>query len=64
MQIAILGRQPELGLAELRAVYGAAELILPEVALVRTDRPLDIDRLGGTRKAATLIRRLFRRPAS
>jgi tRNA (guanine10-N2)-dimethyltransferase len=55
LQVAILGRQPELGLAELRAVYGAAELILPQVALVQSAEPLLIDRLGGTRKVGRVI---------
>ncbi|MCL2094984.1 hypothetical protein FWH13_02590 [Candidatus Saccharibacteria bacterium] len=63
MQIAILGRQPEIGLAELRAVYGHAELVLPQVALVKTEKTLDIDRLGGTRKTARVIATKEMKPA-
>ncbi|MCL2037772.1 hypothetical protein FWG95_02080 [Candidatus Saccharibacteria bacterium] len=50
----ILGRQPEISLAELRAVFGNAELILPNVALVKTESA-DIDRLGGVRKVGRVI---------
>ncbi|MDR2523952.1 MAG: hypothetical protein LBC95_00180 [Candidatus Nomurabacteria bacterium] len=55
MFLFILGRQPEIGVAELRAVFGAAELILPNVARVATDATPDIDILGGTRKVGRVI---------
>lgn len=55
MTICILGRQPEIGLAELEALYGA-EAVRPvgdTCALV--DGPVDFDRLGGSVKAAKLL---------
>jgi tRNA G10 N-methylase Trm11 len=55
MLLFILGRQPEIGIAELRAVYGNAEFVLPQVALVSTDEMPDIDRLGGVRKVGHVI---------
>lgn len=55
MYLFILGRQPELGFAELVAVYGNAELILPQVALVKTENQPDIRRLGGVRKVGQVI---------
>jgi tRNA (guanine10-N2)-dimethyltransferase len=54
-KIFILGRQPEIGLAELRAVFGEAELILPQVALVPSDNEPNIDRLGSVRKVGRVI---------
>ena len=55
MYLFILGRQPEISLAELKSVFGNAELILPDVALVKSDSPPDINRLGGTRKIGRVI---------
>lgn len=55
MYLFILGRQPEIGLAELDAVYGNAELVLPQVALVKAEIQPDVDRLGGTRKIGRVI---------
>lgn len=55
MLLFVLGRQPEIGLAELRAVFGNAELVLPSVALVDSDDAPDIDRLGGVRKVGRVI---------
>ena len=56
MFIAQLGRQPELSLAELAAVFGDAQVtqIASDFALVRTDT-FDIDRLGGTIKCAQVV---------
>jgi tRNA G10 N-methylase Trm11 len=53
MKIAVLGRQPEFGVAELQAVLGAdgktVQLLTPEVA--EFDGPsLDINRLGSIKK--------------
>lgn len=55
MTICILGRQPEIGLAELEALYGASKInrISSEVALV--DAMVDFSRLGGSIKAAELL---------
>ncbi|MDR1969810.1 MAG: hypothetical protein LBQ11_00470, partial [Candidatus Nomurabacteria bacterium] len=55
MYLFILGRQPEIGLAELRAVYGKAELLTPQVALVPIKKTPDINRLGGIRKIGRVI---------
>ena len=55
MYLFVLGRQSEISLAEIRAVFGNAELVLPDVVLVKSASPPDIDRLGGTRKIARII---------
>lgn len=60
MQIAILGRQPEISLAELESVFGA-ENVTPVgsyAALVDSKEPLPQLRLGGTMKSARMITRL------
>ncbi len=58
MYIALLGRQPKLGLAELEAVYGA-NAVSPfgeHAALV--DAPMfELSRLGGTLKAGRIVMR-------
>jgi len=54
--IAILGRQPALGLAELESLYGADALQpLPPAAarLLKAPETVDFDRLGGSIKLAT-----------
>jgi len=55
MYLFILGRQPEISLAELRAVFGNAEQVLPQVALVATDVAPNIDYLGSVRKVGQVI---------
>jgi tRNA G10 N-methylase Trm11 len=55
MLLFVLGRQPEIGLAELRAVFGKAELVLPQIALVSTEETPNIDRLGSVRKVGQII---------
>ena len=55
MHLFILGRQPEIGLAELRAVFGDAKLITPTVALVPGEMVPNIDRLGSVRKSGRVI---------
>lgn len=60
MQVAILGRQPKLSIAELEVLFGA-ELIRQvgdDICLVNTDMPLPQNRLGGTIKSARIINRL------
>lgn len=54
MHIAILGRQPELSLVELQQVTGQAKLISAQVAAF--EAAVDINRLGGSQKIATLIK--------
>lgn len=55
MTLCVLGRQPEIGLAELEALYGAAAVrpVGENCALVDTD--VDFNRLGGSTKAAKLL---------
>ena len=54
MYIAILGRQPALGMAELEHLYGAASThwFSDQTATVKTDT-LSIERLGGKKLAAS-----------
>jgi tRNA G10 N-methylase Trm11 len=59
--IAILGRQPALGVAELEKLYGAKSLNLIRPDIVVLDQePVDVnfDRLGGTVKLCKLLTRL------
>ncbi len=55
MTICILGRQPEIGLAELEALYGAENVrpVGETCALVNAE--VDFSRLGGTVKTADLL---------
>lgn len=56
MYIAILGRQPELSIAEIERVYGQESItpISPQAALV--DSPaFDVNLLGGTQKAGRVV---------
>ena len=55
MYLFILGRQPEISLAELRAVFGNAEQVLPQVALVSSKFAPNIDVLGSVRKCGRVI---------
>jgi len=61
MYIAILGRQPELGAAELERLYGSASVswCSNESVLVESER-FDLSRLGGTQKAGRVILKLPR----
>jgi len=56
MYIAILGRQPALGMAELEHLYGATNThwFSDQTATVKTDN-LSIERLGGTQKAGQVV---------
>ncbi len=60
MYIALLGRQPELSIAELERVYGTAAWFSPQTALFSApkDTPFDIQRLGGSQKVGRVIREL------
>lgn len=53
--LTVLGRQPELGLAELECLYGAEHVsrFSPTTALVETDA-IDVQRLGGSIKAGSV----------
>jgi len=60
VQIAILGRQPKLSLAELESLFGSEKIeqIGDFAAFVDTNEPLPQSRLGGTMKSARLLTRL------
>lgn len=60
MQVAVLGRQPKISIAELEVLLGAENITLvsQNVALIKTDQPLPQSRLGGTLKSAKLLTRL------
>lgn len=53
MYIAILGRQPEISLAELNALGGSATKNSDQTALIQAE--IDINRLGGSQKLAKVI---------
>ncbi|HKX73276.1 MAG TPA: hypothetical protein VJM32_04650 [Candidatus Saccharimonadales bacterium] len=55
MTIAILGRQPRLGLAELESLYGAEKVHPIGAAAALVDAAVDPARLGGTIKLAESI---------
>lgn len=59
MYIAILGRQPTLGIAELERIYGsdAVDFFSPYTATVETEE-LSLARLGGTLKAGRVVAEL------
>lgn len=59
MHIAILGRQPALGLAELERVFGGKSIkpLSSQAAIIETDT-IDIRRLGGTLKSGEVIAEL------
>lgn len=50
MYISLLGRQPELSIAELERVFTDVRWFSPETALITTDATIDIQRLGGSQK--------------
>lgn len=54
MYIAILGRQPALGIAELERMYGDTAWFSSNSATVRTNQ-LNLDQLGGTVKAGRIV---------
>ncbi|MBP9738701.1 methyltransferase domain-containing protein [Candidatus Saccharibacteria bacterium] len=60
MQLAILGRQAKLSLAELEVLFGADSITAIDeyAALVSTEDPLPQRQLGGTMKSATVLKRL------
>lgn len=51
--IAILGRQPEISIAELSALFSRVTKISDELATFSSDKAPNIDRLGGCMKIAT-----------
>ena len=59
MYVALLGRQPEISLAELEAVFGEQSVarISEAFATVKTDN-FNIDSLGGTIKCGKIVKQL------
>ena len=57
MYIAILGRQPALGIAELEQLYGDVSWFSDNSALVNFDKP-DLSRLGGSQKIGRIVAEL------
>ena len=51
--IAVLGRQPEISIAELSALFSRVTKISNELATFSSDKTPNIDRLGGCMKIAT-----------
>lgn len=54
MYIALLGRQPELSIAELERLFGDVSWFSGISALVKTNTPPNIQRIGGTQKFGTV----------
>ncbi len=54
MYIAILGRQPELGAAELERLYGNVTWVTSEAVRINSDA-IELQRLGGTLKAGKIV---------
>lgn len=57
MIVAILGRQPAIGIAELERVYSEVFWCGKEAAIVETD-VFDITKLGGTQKAGRVVAKI------
>jgi tRNA G10 N-methylase Trm11 len=55
MYIALLGRQPELSIAELERVYTKVTWFSPQTALIDTSSEIDIQKLGGSQKIGRVI---------
>lgn len=55
MHIALLGRQPELSIAELERVFTKVSWFSPQTALIDTDEVIDIQKLGGSQKIGRVI---------
>lgn len=54
MYIALLGRQPELSIAELERIFPKVSWYSAQTALVDAERDFDVQRLGGTQKAGRI----------
>lgn len=60
MYIAILGRQPALGMGELEAVYGSDDVrwFSDQSAIVASSTSFNLEHLGGTQKASRIVTQL------
>lgn len=54
MYIAILGRQPSIGMAELERVFGDVRWFSDQSAIIKSGS-FDIERVGGTQKAGRIV---------
>lgn len=61
MYLALLGRQPELSLAELERRFTHVDTFSPQTALVDTPESIDIQSLGGTQKIGRVVLTLPRK---
>lgn len=55
MHIALLGRQPELSIAELERVFGDVSWFSSQSAVINTETAIDIQKLGGSQKIGRII---------
>lgn len=55
MYVALLGRQPELSIAELERLYTNVTWLSQESALIDTEAPIDIQRVGGSQKIGRVV---------
>lgn len=55
MYIALLGRQPELSIAELERVYGDVVWFNSQSARINTSETIDIQHLGGSQKIGRVV---------
>lgn len=55
MYIALLGRQPELSIAELERRFHTVDWFSDQSATIATDKPINIQQLGGTQKLGRII---------
>ncbi|MFZ1361112.1 MAG: methyltransferase domain-containing protein [Candidatus Saccharimonadales bacterium] len=60
MYIAILGRQPAIGMAELECVFGDVRWFSDQSAVISSATPVNIERLGGTLKVGRVVAELPR----
>lgn len=54
--LAVLGRQPEISLAELKALFTRVFIVTPKIASFLTNEQPNIDRLGGSLKIAVELK--------
>jgi tRNA G10 N-methylase Trm11 len=55
MHIALLGRQPELSIAELERVFTHVSWFSPQTDFIDTPKAIDIQKLGGSQKIGRVI---------
>lgn len=55
MYVALLGRQPELSVAELERLYSNITWVSKDAALIDTTQPINIQRLGGSQKIGKVV---------